>query len=634
MNVRDLNRVVAKCCAGFKPPEDLTVSEWADRHRRLSREASAEAGPWRTSRTPYLKEPMDAVTDPNVERITVMSSAQIGKTEFELNVLAYIIDQDPGPVLFIQPTVEDARGFSRTRISTMIRDSPTLTEKVEDIKRGRGNNDKTTATVLQKSFPGGSLTIIGSNSASSLSSKPIRFVLGDERDRWPLSAGDEGDPWDLAVTRTETFYNRKLIEVSTPTIKGVSVIADAYELGTQETWCHQCPHCGEWSRVIFGDVRFKATSREVNGRKVWDIDGEPEWMCPKCGALSTETEMRDAPQRWIAENPSALDARGHRSFRINAFASPWASWRHIILRFLDAKDDPEKLKVVYNTLFGELWEDRGDVATEEEMMDRREDYGEVDGRPVELPDGVLVLTCGVDVQDNRLEYEVVGHGQWGETWGIEYGRIMGRPDDVAVWAKLDDLVAKGWRYADGKMLKISLTCVDSGGHFTQDVYEQCRRRYLQRVVPIKGFSGEGRPYVGVPSEVAMKDKLHKVRLYAIGVDSGKATIMDNLRVETPGPKYCHFPTREEAGYDLTYFEGLLSEHLVMSKTARTKRMTWEIIPGHRRNEPLDCRNYAMAAIRILNPPWDRLKRARTGDQKPKKRPKRAKKRRESYYDGW
>lgn len=634
MNRRDLNRIVRRSVSGFEPPEDLTVSEWADKYRFLSPEASAEPGLWRTSRTPYLKEIMDAVTDPNCERITVKSSSQLGKSEFENNVLGYIMDQDPGSTLFIQPTLDDARKFSRQRIAPMIRDSPKLRKKVREVRQGRDN----TATVLQKSFPGGMLTITGSNAASALASTPVRYVIGDERDRWAISAGDEGDPWGLALARQETFYNRKAIEVSTPTIKGASAIADAYEQGTRESWCHQCPECGRYSRIVFDDIRFKPVSHELNGKMIWDIDGEPEWICPKCGCVIPERIMRDQPQKWIAENPTAYDVRKHRSFQLNAFSSPWTTWKHVILRFLESKDDPEKLKVVYNTLFGELWEDRGDVATEDELMARREDYGyDGQGRPIELPDGVLVLTMGVDTQDNRLEYEVVGHGRWGETWGIQKGIIDGRPDEPQVWERLDALMEKAWRYGDGKALKISLCCVDSGGHFTQDVYEQCRLRWHRRVVAIKGKGGEGVTFVSVPSEVPIRDKRYKVRLYTVGVDAGKARIMDNLKVQEPGARYCHFNSNPDAGYDYTYFEGLLSEHLVLSERSKTNRWVWEKIPGHKRNEPLDCRNYALAALKILNPPWERLEQARAASKqaaKPKRqqRPKRRKMRRESAFD--
>ena len=246
-----LNKAIAPAVRNFAPPDDLTVSQWADRHRRLSPETSAEAGPWRTARTPYLKEPMDAFNDPKVTNIVMVAASQVGKSEFLLNCIGYVIDQDPASAMYIQPTLDDARKFSRHRIAPMIRDSKPLRSKVSDVKtRDSGN------TLLQKAFPGGMLTLTGSNTASALASTPVRYIFGDERDRWALSAGTEGDPWELAKARQTTFYNKKAVEVSTPTIKGSSNIEAAYERGTQERWCIKCPHCGEWHDIIFDNIRF------------------------------------------------------------------------------------------------------------------------------------------------------------------------------------------------------------------------------------------------------------------------------------------------------------------------------------------------------------------------------------------
>lgn len=621
----DLNAAIAKVIKNFAPPEGLSVVEWADKYRKLSPESSAEAGQWRTSRTPYLAAPMEAFTDPRVKRIVMVAGSQIGKTECELNCLAYLMDQDPGTVIFVHPTLEDARKFSRLRIAPMIRDCPRLKSKIEDEPSG-GSKSK---TILNKSFPGGMLIMVGSNAASALASTPARYVFGDERDRWALSAGDEGDPWDLAAKRQTTFYNAKAIEVSTPTVKGSSSIEASYLLGTQEKWCTKCPHCGEYTDIEFDHIRFEPKCEKVNGRKIWSIEAPPEFACPHCGALSSEEEMRAAPSKWIASNPDAIKD-GVRSYWLNAFVSPWLSWSKICTEFLQAKDNPSKLQVVYNTLFGRLWENRGDMATSDGMMTRLEDYGtRDDGSPVELPEGVLVLTCGVDTQDNRLEYEVVGHGRWGETWGIEKGVILGRPDTLDVWQRLDGVVGKAYRYKNGKVLRISMTCVDSGGHFTQEVYEACWRRQASRVFAIKGKGGEGVPYTAVPTQVAIRDKRHKAWLYTIGVDAGKSQIMDNLKVEQVGARYCHFPSRPSAGYDEAYFDGLLSERLVLSTSKTASRWRWEKLPGHERNEALDCRNYALAALKIINPDFDRIEAALKGEPQAQAQPQVKKQARKS-----
>lgn len=631
--IADLNRTVARAVRGFEPPEDVTVDVWADRHRRLSSSTSAEAGPWRTERTPYLREPMRAVTDPDVRKIVMVAASQVGKTELELNALGYIIDQDPGGVLYVHPTLNDARDFSVRRIAPMLKDSPALAGKVRAVQAGRGES----STTLRRTFPGGILILAGSNVPSSLASNPMRYVIGDELDRWAAEAGDEGDPWKLAEARTTTFFNAKLLAVSTPTVKGASKIDELYRGGTCERWCHRCPECGAWHEVRFDDIRFKPVRRGGPGEESWDVEGDVEWACPSCGCVIGEGAMRRQPARWVAARPEALASARCRSFWLNAFASPWVAWRDIAVEFLNAKSDPKKLKVVYNTKLGQLWEDRGDLETEDEMMARREDYGtRADGTPVELPEGVLVVTVGVDTQDDRLEYEVVGHGRWGETWGVEKGVIAGNPADRAVWERLDGVTRRIYRYADGAGLRPSLTCVDSGGHRTQQVYEACRERWPQRVVAIKGKGGESVPYTSPATKVPIRDKGTWTWLYTVGVDAGKSDIMSSLKVQEPGARYCHFPLRREAGYDMGFFNGLLSERLVHKPNGG---VGWAKLPGHKRNEALDCRNYALAALNILNPDWDALERARKAPKAapqspPRRHRKRSAKRGGIGYDDW
>ena len=596
-----LNKTIAKALAGMLPPEELTVSGWAEKHRRLSPESAAEPGPWRTERTPYLRGPMDAFTDPKVNHIVMVAASQVGKSEWVNNAIGYIIDQDPGSILFIQPTTIDAKEYSKLRIAPMIRDCPTLKKKVSASKsRDSGN------TILQKTYPGGILTMCGSTEAHALASKPIRYVFGDERDRWAVSAGNEGDPWDLAMARQTTFYNAKAVEVSTPTIKNASQIAAAYATGTMERWKSRCPHCGEYHEIRWQDIRYEYEEKVVANSTTYTVTSV-YYICPGCACVSDEVTMKRQPARWEADNPAAYE-QGCRSFWLNAFVSQWATWTSIILKYLNAIGNTKKLQVVYNTAFGELWEDRGDIEDEDSLMARREDY------TAELPDGVLVLTCGVDTQDNRLEFEVVGHGHFGETWGIKKGIIMGRPDDDATWEALDDIVDRIYRFEDDMGLKISMTFVDEGGHFTQNVREQCRKRIGKKMFCIKGMPGPDKPFTAPPKQ--QKITINNVVIgtcwqYQIGVDSGKQVIMDNLRVKTAGAKYSHFPRRDD--YGAAYFKGLLSEHLVYKATKR-QPWVWEKIPGHERNEALDCRNYALAAFKALPVDLDaadrRLKAAR------------------------
>lgn len=635
-----LNKAMRKALAGMTPPDDLTVSQWAEAKRRLSAESAAEPGPWRTERTPYLREPMDAFTDPKVRHIIMVAASQVGKSEFLNNCIGYIIDEDPGSILFVHPTTIDAQEYSKLRIAPMLRDSPALRQKIAAPKSRDSHN-----TILQKAYPGGILTMCGSTEAHALASKPIRYVFGDERDRWATSAGNEGDPWDLAMARQTTFYNAKAVEVSTPTIKNASAIEAAYYTGTMERWNSRCPHCGEYHEIRWSDIRFEHDEIIVSHKKTFKVK-KVYYTCPGCGCVSTEAEMKRAPAKWIAENPEAY-GQGTRSFWLNAFVSQWASWESIVLKYLNALGSTKKMQVVYNTCFGLLWEDRGDIEDEDSLLARREDYGkDKNGEPVELPPGVLVLTAGVDTQDDRMEYEIVGHGFFGETWGIEKGIVMGRPDDDATWNKLDEVVFdRVMRFENGVGLRVSMSFVDEGGHFTQSVRAQCNARISKKVFCIKGMPGQDKPYISPPKK--QKIFVNQIAVgtcwqYQLGVDSGKEIIMDNLRVQTPGQKYCHFPKRDD--YGSAYFAGLLSETKVYDPNKK-QPWSWKKIPGHERNEPLDCRNYALAAFKALPKNLDEIDRqikAASGVRvpappsanitPPKRRP--AQRSRQKYYDDW
>ena len=563
--IRNLNKSVRKAVLNFKPPEQLTVSDWSDKYRRLSAENSAEAGPWRTSRTPYLKEIMDAFTDPRVHRIAVVASSQVGKTEMEMNMMAYMIDIDPGPAMFVLPTVDNAKDISKRRIAPMIRDTKPLQKKIATSKSRDSDN-----TLLKKAYPGGMLTITGSNSPAALASVPCRYVFGDERDRWAKDAGGEGDPWGLVEARTITFYNYKMIEVSTPTIKGHSAIEKSFGRGTQEYWSVKCPHCHEYSFVDFDHIRYEA-HRIGEGKERHYIVDDVNYACPECGCSISETEVKKAPKKWIAKNPEAY-ANGIRSFWINAFSSPWMAWKKIILEYLEAQGDPQKMKTVYNTLFGQLWDEQTETVDEDEMLERREEYD------ADLPEGVLCLTCGVDTQDNRLEYEVVGYGRDRETWGIEKGFIIGKPLEDDVWERLDGIIDRTWKFKNGKGLKISVTFVDSGGHYTQEVYENCRKRLMKRVFAIKGRSAECVPYIGVPSKAKiMRDGVvvGTTPLYIIGVDAGKERIYSDLIADKEQVHRFHFPKNEGRGYVSDFFNGLLSEKMVYKVTAKGGVRRWE-----------------------------------------------------------
>jgi len=578
------------------PPPELTVSEWADLYRKLSSESSAEPGQWRTERAPYQRAMMDAINDPGCETIVIMTSSQVGKTELLLNIIGYHIDFDPAPILLIQPTLTMAQAFSKDRLAPMLRDSPALHGKVQDPRaRDSGN------TLLHKSFPGGHVTLVGANAPAGLASRPIRIILADEVDRFPVSAGTEGDPVSLADKRTTTFWNRKKVLVSTPTIKGASRIESAYESSTKERWNLPCPSCGEYQPLAWGQMVYDSVSM----------------ACKHCGSIHSELEWKSSDGKWVAEVPESKV----RGFHLNELASPWKRWGTIIEEFKDAeKKGPARLKVFVNTSLGETWEEKGEGVESEELVRRRERYD------CEVPKDVLVLTCGVDVQDNRLEYEIVGWGLGCESWGIQYGVIMGDPGQLtaitspsgvkiqSVWEMLDVVLTKSYIRNDGQILQITSTCIDSGGHHTKTVYKFCKTREIRRVWAIKGKSVSGTSFINRPKH----RNSDGIWLFSIGVDVGKDTLTSNLQIQFEGPGYCHFPMDGGKGYNQAYFDGLTAEHRVTRWVKGQAKINWEKRTSGARNEPFDLRNYAIAAFDILNPPLEVIKRIQeTGSNKPK-----------------
>lgn len=554
------------------PPPELTVSQWADAERRLSSEASAEAGRWKTDRAPYQRGIMDAVNDPSIDTVVVMSSAQVGKTEFLLNMIGYHIDYDPSPIMLLQPTVEMAQAFSKDRLAPMVRDTPALTGKVRDSKsRSSGN------TILHKSFAGGHITMSGANSSASLASRPIRLLLADEVDRYPISAGAEGDPFNLAKKRTTTFWNRKIVAVSTPTIKGASRIEALYEDSTQEHYCLPCPSCGSYQPLRWRNIVFESCSH----------------ACEDCGAEGTQDEWLKGRGVWIAEQEHSR-ARG---FHLNELVSPWRRWEQIIEDFRQAKKSPETLKTFVNTSLGETWEEEGETVDSTGLLARREEYA------AQVPKDALVLTAAVDVQDDRLEVEVVGWAEGETSWNVDLRVIRGDPSQAQVWSDLDDVLNSTYEHELGHSLHIAATCIDSGGHHTQEVYDYCKTRQHKRIFAIKGVGGAGRPIVSAPSKKGTGKSKRKVDLFTVGVDDAKGLIFARLRICEPSTAgYCHFPVER----DEEYFAQLTAEKLVTKFVKGFPRKEW--VKTRARNEALDLRVYALAALRILNPVWQSLKK--------------------------
>lgn len=566
----------------FAPPPRLKVSEWADRYRFLSPESSAEPGMWRTSRAPYLKGVHDSFNEPATETIVLMASSQVGKSELLSNTVGYYATQDPSPMLFIQPTLEMAESFSKDRLAPMIRDSPALFEVMGD--RPRGDNN-----LLHKIFPGGHVSLAGANSPASLASRPVRVLLCDEVDRFPASAGGEGDPVGLARKRTTTFWNKKICLVSTPTIKGSSRIEKAFQESDQRRYFVPCPHCSEHQVLVWSQVKW----RPEEPSRAW-------YECAKCNRpienSSKQKMLREG--EWRATAPFT----GCAGFHLNELYSPWRSFGDVATDFLKAKDDPQRLKVWINTSLGETWEEQqGQTLDFEELASRAEDYPQCF-----IPKGGLFLTAGVDVQQDRLAVTIKAWGRAEESWLVYWGELFGDTSQPEVWAQLDDLLSLKFEHELGIELSVSVAAIDSGFR-PQAVYQFCRGRHTFKALATKGSGSPGKAVLSRPTlqDVNMRGKIVKagIKLFTVGTDVAKSLIYSRLQLMAGQQGFMHFPQ----GLPEDYFLQLTSEKCTTKFVQGQPTHQW--IKVRTRNEALDCEVLSYVAAVAGGLPtmnWDKL----------------------------
>ena len=569
------------------PEQALLVSQWADAHRILP-PTSAEPGLWRTDRVPYLREMMDVLsTGSPYERIVLMKGAQAGGTEVGLNWLAYLVAHAPGIALLVMPSLDMARRNTRTRIDPMIDSTPILRELISAPRARDATN-----TVFAKSFPGGQLVCTGANSAAALRSTPCRYLFLDEIDAYPADVDQEGDPVALAIARTVTFRGRRRIfVVSTPTVAGVSRVEAAYAEGDQRRYEVHCVHCNAAAPIEWRNVRWPG------GRRA-----EAHLVCETCGGIMEE---RDKPRllaggAWRATAPG--DGRT-ASFHISALCSPFVTWAEVAVEHGAAMGDPARMQAWQNLMLGEPYED---LAAQPLAV------GSLAGRAegwTAAPSMVAVVVAGVDTQIDRIEVEILGVGLGDETWSLDYRVLLGDTAQPAVFEQLDALLRARIPRMDGASLPIRAACIDSGGPAALAVYNFVRDKGHCSIWAVKGSSQSGMP--PWPRKPSWVNK-GQVPLYVIGTDAIKDALAARLRVEQPGPGYCHFPV----GRGLAYFEGLLSERPLRKFHKGVARRVWTPVGGAR-NEPLDCRCYAMAALEGLRAAALRLDREATRHTAPR-----------------
>lgn len=572
------------------PPPRLSLSGWAKKYAVLSKETSASQGKFRAFA--YQNGIMDAVTDPAVETITVMKSARVGYTKILDHVAGFFIHQDPSPLLIVQPRVEDAEDYSTSEIAPMLRDTPVLAEIAGDLKAKDSNQ-----RILKRVFKNGaSITFVGANSPGGFRRITARVVAFDEVDGYPpAGAGDEGDQIKLGKKRTESFWNRKIILGSTPAVKVTSRIYRSWETSDQRRYYVPCPHCQHKQTLKWSGIRWEG--------------GDPKtahYVCEN-GCIIEEHDkawMVDQGE-WIAEKPF----NGHAGFHIWAGYSLFANaaWPKLVEEFLSVKGNPLELKTFVNLVLGEPWEERGEEIDMHGLQERATREGWMGACSA----SVLLITCGVDVQGDRLEIERVGWGVNDESWSIEHVVIYGDPSSPEIWEDLDEYLLTPTDTEDGRRLQVAATAIDSGGHSTDAVYNFVRDKTRRRVWAIKGQAGEGKP---VWPKLASKNNKGRIALFNIGVDSAKDSVYGRLRIAEPGPGYCHFP----ADRDGAYFEQLTSETVVTKYVKGFPVRSWVPKPNTRQ-EALDCRVYAFAALRSMSISWGKVQRMLAEQQQAKRR---------------
>lgn len=582
-----------------RPRHRLTLPEWSDAHRMLSAKASSEPGRWRTSRTPFLREIMDCLSAAStVQSVVLKKAAQVGGTEVGLNWIGYTIEHDQAPMLVVVPTLEVRKRWVRQRLGPLLTETP----EIAAIFDGRRSRDATNAEDI-KDFPGGMLVLGGANSPASLASMPIKRTLLDDVDRFPWEVGEEGDPIGLIRERQKTFTDRKELLVSTPTIKDASRIDEEYEDSDQREYHVPCPHCGDGLVLKWANLRWNKTLT-----RAW-------YICEHCGVEIDEhyKPAMLAAGRWIARHPERSARK--RGYHINGLYSPIGlgfSWLELAQTWQRCHDDPPKLKRFINTTLGESWEDRSRDVKPHVLLERAEAY-----RVRTAPPGCLLLTAGVDTQDDRLSIQILGWGRGETCWVIDWLELPGNPARAELWLMLAELLTTPVTNAYGRELPIQATAIDSGGHHTHDVYWFTRGTDLppgrrpRRLMAIKGANTPSKPVLATrptPVDVNRRGRVlkHGAAVWTVGVDTAKHVLTGRLFADggvEPGARRVRF-----AG-DLPpeYYDQLTSEAFDPEKNRWVKRRG-------RRNEGLDTWVYGYAAAQhpelrvhtMRKRDWDRL----------------------------
>lgn len=600
ISVEEKKRVIKKSFFdALCPSELLDLDEWADVHRILPKETSDEHGQWTTSRFPFIRRIMKCISPNNIAKeVVAIKGHQLAFTETAITWSMYNADMNPGPMMYVQKTEDDAKDFSNQKLKpNLLVNKKIINTLGADKPKGYSN------AWDNKGYPGGFLVMGGANSSSFLRSKSIRDLILDEEDTYKSNIDDEGSPVQIAKMRQSNFKNKKTLRISTPTIKETSTIEPAYEAGSQEQYYIPCPDCGSMFVLQWSHIKW---SKEIDSQN--ELPREVWCECPNCAERIDEHN-----KTWMLDNGLWMSEKGSKgypyevgdceypSFQISSLYSPFGfySWRDAVKMWFDYQRTGDKalLQVFVNQVLGETYELTGSDISYNYLMSRREPYP----NNFDIPNGGLVLTAGADIQDDRIEIEVVAWGLFEENFSVDYAVLMGDTSNKGdnegldsegnptVWRLLDEYLVKQWRHQNGNMMQVEITMIDSG-YKTEEVQVFCRLREHRRIFPVKGRTGWGHGYLKRPKR---RHERYGTFSFEGFVDEVKNKVQAQLMVDVPGPGFCHFPIKD--CYNENYFKGLTAESKKIKMVGGQKKVYWDC-PSGVRNEPTDCRAYNYIAL--------------------------------------
>lgn len=556
---------ILNALAVLRPPERLTVSEWADKYRILSELDSASPGHWRTAKTPYLKAVMDAFNDDSIDDITFCAGTQLGKTSAEQNMIAYAIAQDPGPMLIVYPTKDLAKYTSEKRLQPLINLCPELTKHYRD----RESKD------LELTFDTMYIALVGANSASGLSSRPVRYVIFDEIDKFPKWTGTEAGPLELATERTKTFYNKKIVKVSTPTLKEGNIWQGWVTADAQYKYYVPCPHCGTYQELKIKQIHWPEDADAAQA-KVTAV-----YECEHCHEIIDNRQKAQMLCAGEWRETKNTKGRPHKvAFHLSSLYSPWLTWGDIAEKFIASKEEPELLMNFVNSWLAEPWVDKSSRLKSDIVMAKALPY-----ERGQMPSQAQLLTVGIDVQIDHFWYSVRAWGPHMTSWLVDYGR-------VETWADLETVVNRNYADTNGEIRNVNLACMDSG-YNTDDVYSFCAQ-HMDVMVPTKGASTPLKSRYRV--SVIDKQQGFGLRLYEMDTTQLKNFIASRMTIDA-GARGSWNVYRD---IEREYADQICAEQRVEKKDKKGRKfIVWEKISSHAQNHLLDCETNNVLAAEIM-----------------------------------